>query len=140
VTVLGDPHAVVDDDPFGLGVDVAGELDIRSRQAGGLFDLVPGGRVKIGQQFIYAGRVICDEVAVENTCAAFGEALRVERHEGLHDSLQHRDVAADLHQIIGRGDRRRAQRQHFDGVLRRSEPLQPALAQRVEDDDRHASL
>src|ERR1700674_978010 len=28
VTMLGDPHAIVNDDPLRLGVDIAGELDI----------------------------------------------------------------------------------------------------------------
>src|ERR1700730_9523759 len=33
VTVLGDSHAVIDDDPLRLGVNVADEFDFRSRQA-----------------------------------------------------------------------------------------------------------
>ena len=84
--------------------------------------------------------MISDEIPVENAGTAFGKAFSIERHEGLHDPLQHRDIATDLHQIVGRGDRRRTQRQHLDRVLRRCEPLQPALAQRVEDDNRHSPL
>ena len=84
--------------------------------------------------------MILDEFTVENARAAFGEALCIQCHHGLHHPLENRDVAADLHQIVGRGDRRRAHRQHLDGVLRRREAFQSALAQRIEDDDRHAPL
>ena len=84
--------------------------------------------------------MISDEITVENAGAAFGKAFGIERHEGLHDPLQHRDISANLHQIVGRGDRRRAQRQHFDRVLRRREPFQSALAQRIEYDNRHSPL
>ena len=140
VAMLGDPHPVVEDDALRLGIDVGGGLDVRSRQPGSFLDRIPGGRVEVRQQLIESGRVICNEFAVENTRSAFGKAFGIKRHEALHDTFQHRDVAADLHQIIGRSDRRRTQGQHLDRVLRRGEPLQPALAQRVEDDDRHPSL
>ena len=33
VAVLGDAHAVIDDDAFGLGVDVADIFDVGPRQA-----------------------------------------------------------------------------------------------------------
>jgi hypothetical protein len=84
--------------------------------------------------------MISDEISVENAGTAFGKAFSIERHEGLHDSLQYRDISANLHQIVGRGDRRRAQRQHFDGMLRRCEPFQSALTQRIEDENRHSPL
>ena len=89
---------------------------------------------------IDSGRMISDEITVENAGAAFGKAFGIERHEGLHDSLQHRDIAADLHQVVGRGDGRRTQCQHFDGALRRCEPLQSALTQWIEDDNWHSAL
>ena len=82
VAMLGDAHAVVDDDPLRLGVDVADVLDIRSRQTRGLLDRVPGGRVEVGQQRVDPGGMILDEVAIENTGAAFGEAFCVERQQG----------------------------------------------------------
>ena len=45
--------------------------------------------------------MILDEITIENTGATFGKAFCIEGHQGFHDSLQHCDVAADLHQIVG---------------------------------------
>src|SRR6267142_1026301 len=50
------------------------------------------------------------------------------------------DIAAEQQQIVGRRDRRRAQHEHLDRMLRRCESLQPALAQRVEYVNRHSLL
>src|SRR3984957_15331073 len=71
VAMLGDAHAVVDDNSLRLGVDIADELDIRPRQTRGLLDRIPGGRFNVGEQFIDAGGMILDEIAVEHAGTTF---------------------------------------------------------------------
>ena len=72
MAMLGDPHAVIDDDPLRLGIDVSDVLDFRSRQTRGLLDRVPGGRIEVGQQRVDPGGMILDKVAIEDTGPAFG--------------------------------------------------------------------
>src|SRR5258707_484692 len=50
--------------------------------------------------------MILDEITVENAGATVGKAFRIECHEVLHDALQRCDIAADLHLIVSRCDRR----------------------------------
>jgi hypothetical protein len=61
---------------------------------------VPGGSLDIGQQGVYSAGVSGDELTVEEPRAALREAFGVERKHSLHDPLKHRDIAADLHEIV----------------------------------------
>ena len=140
VTVLGDAHSVADDDIFGLGVDIGRGLDVGAGQPGHGFDGLPGRRLEILKQRLQADRVGGDEDPVEQPLAAGCEICGVGGDQRLHHALEHGDVAPDLELIIGRRDRGRAKRRHLDRILRRGEPLQTALPQRVEHDNRRAAL
>ncbi len=57
----------------------------------------------------------------------------------LHDPLESRDIAADADLAILAGDPRLAEGRHLDRILGCGKPLESALAQWVEHDDRHAA-
>ena len=138
--MLGDAHAVADDrrrrgrvqrrDPFECGA---------GQPARGL-DRRPVERRQVRGIGFEPVRVPRDERVVEHRRAVFGACGRVERDHRLRDALQRRRVAADLDLQVGRGDRRRAAGRHLDRRLRRFEPFERALAQRIEDHARHTAL
>ena len=132
--VLREAHAVGDDRGIGLGIGLGHLLQLRPRQAALLLDLRPLRLGQVGRQRLVALGVHGDEIAVQDAAA-----LLIQLQQRLHDALERRRVAARLDLEIGRGDRRGAERRHFQDVLRIGEAFQRALAQRIEDDDRHAS-
>src|SRR5229473_189725 len=92
MAVLRNSHAVINDDPFCLGINVGHLLDRSARQPRSIFDRIPGCRVDIRQQSIDSGRMRFDELTIENAWAACRPILLIERNQGLHYPLQHGDV------------------------------------------------
>ncbi len=109
--VLGDAHAVGDDRRVGLRIGARHRLKCGAVKPACGFDIVPGRRVEIGDKAFEAVRMFGDEVVVENRRVAAWHP--VEREQRLHDALQRRGVAADLHLIIGGGDVRVSRRSTF---------------------------
>jgi hypothetical protein len=135
VLVLGDAHAIADDDVFGRGIDLRHALDRLAREARGGLDPVPRGRLDIGLEAREPFGVPGDEIMVEHVPARV-----FQREDGLHHPLEHGQIAADPHLMIGRGQRGGMGREHLGHVLGRLEPFEPALAHRVGHDDRRAAL
>jgi hypothetical protein len=95
-------------------------------------DRLPTGGPKIGRKRLEAAGVAMDEIAIEHPRLVDGDRRVVGFDHRLHHALERRDIAADAHLIDARADRRRCQRHHLDGVLRRLEPFEGAFAERVE--------
>ncbi len=93
----------------------------------------------VGRQRFEADSVFGDEGSIEETAAARAEVHGVGSQQCLHHSLEHGRVATDPDEMIGRRERRRAQRRHLDWRLRILESLQAPLVQRIDDDDRCAA-
>ncbi|PAV71836.1 hypothetical protein WR25_11234 [Diploscapter pachys] len=85
-------------------------------------------------------RVFGDEGMVENRGGVDPLALVVRLDDVFADADQSGDVAAGLHLVILRGDRRRLARRHLDRVLRVGEAFEAAFLQRVEHHDLDAPL
>ncbi|MNV26249.1 hypothetical protein D3C71_1173660 [compost metagenome] len=132
--VLGDTHAVGDDGGVGLGVGGGHLFQFRARQAAGLFDVSPVGVVQVLCVGVKPVRVFRDEGVIQDA-----GRLAVRLHQRLHDALERRRVAADLHLVVGGRDAGRAERAHFNGVLRVGKAFQRAFTQGVEHNDRHAA-
>ncbi len=108
VAMLGDAHAVAEDHALGLDIDRRHALDRGAGEARSALDRLPARRLDVGLQRLEAIGMLCDEGAILGT----GGEHR------LHHALQHRGVAADLHQMIFGGERGRVARdEHLDRVL-----------------------
>ncbi len=116
MAVLGDAHAVGDDRRVGLRIDA--RRPPRVRRAASLMRLrSPPSEVASRSATRPRSRgMFGDEVVIEHRRVCGG--IRVEREQRLHDALEHRGVAADLHLIVGGSDRRIAEGRHLDRVLR----------------------
>ena len=136
VPVLRQAHAVAKDDVLGVGVDLRGAFHFAPRQPRTAFDLLPLRRLDVANEGFVTGGMVVDEGAVDDLAAV----LAVERQQRLHQALHDRRVAADAHLMVDRGDFRRPSGEHFHGMLRRQEALEPPLLQRVEHDDGAATL
>ena len=84
--------------------------------------------------------VFGDELEIENAFASGLFRGRIECQDCLTQSHQRRLVAADLDLVVLRTYRRGLAGKHLDRTLRIGETFEAALAQRVENDNRHAAL
>jgi hypothetical protein len=137
VTVLGEAHAVADDDRFGPHVDLGNPVDLRSRQSRDAQDGVPGCASQIVRERVEAGRVLLDEGKIEHRFAAHPNGLVVRLENQLHHAFQDRNVTADTDLAIFAGDPGRAECCDLDRILRCSEPFQCALQQRIHSHNRN---
>lgn len=86
--MLGDAHAVAEDDPVALPVGFRHALDRGAGEAGAADDLVPAGRLDIGAQFVDTDGVLGDEGAIGQPFPARIHVFRVGLEQRLHHALQ----------------------------------------------------
>ncbi len=84
-------------------------------------------------------RVFGDEDMVEHGGATRPALGGIDLHQRLADARERRKVATDLHLVVLRADAGLLAGQHLRRRLRIEERLEPAFAQRIEGDDRHAA-
>ena len=138
--VLGHAHAVAEDHPLGLRIEACGRGDVVARQARLRHHVVPRRPCQVIAKRVQAFGVFGDEGMVQHAGTAGGQIRCVGLQQPLHHAFEQRQIAADLHLVIGLGDRRGGVGQHLPGMLRRGEALQAAFAQRIHRHDGHAPL
>ena len=135
--MLGDPHAVDDDDGACSHVDGRHALQLVARQAADPQYVFPVGLAEIVRERLEAVCMLRDEIEIEHWLLAVAKRLVMRLQHQLHDPLEGRDIAADADLAILAGDPRLAEGRHLDRILGCGKPFESALAQWVEHDDRH---
>src|SRR6202035_5725675 len=137
--VLGDPHAVDDDDGTRPHVDGRHALQLFTRQSAGARYILPFCLAQIVRERLEAVCVVRNKIEIEHWLLAIAKRLVMLFQHQLHDTLEGRNVAGDADLAKLAGDPRLAKCRHLDRILRRCKPLKSALAQRVEYDNRHVA-
>ena len=138
--VLRQAHPIDAEDLLRLGVDGRRRLQGAARQSRSLLQLGPIVAAHRGSEAIEAVRMLLDEGVVEHRPATLPLGNVVGFDQRLAQAEQCRDIAAGLNLVVLRTDRRRSTGQHLGRALRVQEFDQPAFLQRVEGDDRNATL
>ena len=137
--VLGDPHAVDDDDGARPHIDGRHALQLFARQTADAQYVFPIGLAEIVCERLEAVCLLRDEIEIEHWFIALAKRLVMRFQHQLHDALESRDIAADAELAILAGDPRLAEGCHLDRILGRRKAFKRALPQRVEYDDRHVA-
>ena len=139
VAMLGEAHAIADDNRLGLNVDVRHPFDLGPRQPRDAQDVIPGRAAQIFRQRSKAERVLLDEREVQHRLATYTSGCLVRLENEFHHALEGRDVTADADLAIFAGNPGRGESYHLDRVLRRGKSLQRPFTQRVHCHDRNAA-
>src|SRR6266404_7198283 len=115
--MLGDPHAVDDDDSASARVDGRHALQLFAWQAAYPQYVFPSCLAEIVRERLEAVRMLRDEVEIENWLGAAAKRLVMRLQHQLHDTLEGRDVAANADLAIFAGDPRLAEGCHLDRIL-----------------------
>jgi hypothetical protein len=135
--MLGDPHAVNDDNGACSHIDGRHALQLSAHQAADTQYVLPFRLAQILRERLEAVRMLRDEIEIEDWFSSVAKRLVMRLQHPLHDPLERRDIAADADLAKLAGDPRLAEGRHLDRILGRRKALERALTQRVEHDDRH---
>jgi hypothetical protein len=130
--MLGDAHAVDDDDAARLPIDPGGSHQLVTAEPRASLDCLPRRPAQVLGQRLDPLRVALDELAIENARLIGSERGVVGLDRCLHQPLDDGEVAPHPHLKERAADRRRRHRRHLNGALGRLEPFQGALAEGIE--------
>src|SRR6516165_2346318 len=108
--VLGDPHAVDDDNGACSHVDGRHTLQLVARKPAYPQYVFPIGLAEIVRERLEAVCMLRDEIEIEHWFLAVAKCLVMRLQHQLHDPLESRDIAANADLAILAGDPRLAKR------------------------------
>ncbi len=138
--MLGDPHAVDDDDGTRPHVDGRHALQLFTGQSTAVQYVFPFCLAQIVGERLEAVCMVRDKIEIEHWLLAVAKRLVMRPQHQLHHPLEGRNISGDADLAKFAGDPRLAERRHLDRILGCGKALECPLAQRVEHDDRHIAV
>ena len=138
--VLGEPHAIDADRLFGVDIYLSRIAQSRLGETARLFDIRPIRVAAAGDEFVEAGRVLLDEVMVDDFMRFRGLCLIVGLDHDLAQAEDRRHVSTGLELVVLVRDDGFLARHHGQRVLRVDEGNEPLFDHRVERDDLAAAI
>src|SRR5262245_42157393 len=115
--MLGDPHAVADNNGARPHIDGRHALQLFVQQAADAQYIFPCGTTEIVSERLEAVGVLSDEIDIEYRFAAVLERFVMRLQYQLHDALESRNIAADADLAKFAGDPGLPERRHLDRIL-----------------------